>query len=68
MRDIIPLAGRLAVSTAAELAELVITVYGEDTIEHVHGGRDDLLLYCAAVERVLRLQDSQPGVCPEDRR
>lgn len=60
MRDIIPLARRLALSTAAELAELVITAYGEDTIEHVHGGRDDLLLNCAAVERVLRLQDGQP--------
>jgi hypothetical protein len=34
-------------------------VYGEDVIEHVHGGRDDLLLRCAAVERVLRQQDDQ---------
>ena len=46
-------------SKATDLVELVITVYGEDVIEHVHGGRDDLRLYCAAVERVLRRQDDQ---------
>ena len=57
MRDIIPLARRLGLSKATDLFELVITVYGEDVIEHVHGGRGDLRLYCAAVERVLR----EPG-------
>jgi hypothetical protein len=59
MRDIVPLARRLGFSEATDLVELVITVYGEDVIEHVHGGRDDLLLRCAAVERVLRQQDDQ---------
>ena len=59
MRDIVPLARRLGLSDATDLVELVITVYGEDVIEHVHGGRDDLLLHCAAVERVLRHQDDQ---------
>jgi hypothetical protein len=57
MRDIIPLARRLGLSKATDLFELVMTVYGEDVIEHVHGGRGDLRLYCAAVERVLR----EPG-------
>jgi len=57
MADIVPLARRLGLSHAIALAELVITVYGEDVIEHVHGGRDDLLLHCAAVERVLRRQE-----------
>lgn len=54
MRDIIPLARRLGLSTAADLVELVTTVYSEDTIEHVHGGREDLILHCTAVENVLR--------------
>jgi len=31
--------------------------FTRDDIEHVHGGRGDLRLYCAAVERVLR----EPG-------
>ena len=59
MRDIVPLARRLGLSEATHLVELVVTVYGEDVIEHVHGGRDDLLLHCAAVERVLREQDNR---------
>ena len=37
MRDIVPLARRLGLSDATDLVELVITVYGEDVIEHVHG-------------------------------
>ena len=53
MRDIIPLARRLGLAGATELAALVITVYGPAAIEHVHGGYDDLLLNCAAVERLL---------------
>ncbi|MGB7964460.1 MAG: hypothetical protein WCF12_16075, partial [Propionicimonas sp.] len=60
MRDIIPLAQRLGVSEATDLVDLVIKVYGEDAIEHVHGGRADLLLNCAAVERVLRRSDIRP--------
>lgn len=53
MRDIIPLARRLGVSTAEELVAMTITAYGNDAIEHVHGGRGDLVLHCQAIERVL---------------
>jgi hypothetical protein len=55
MRDIIPLARRLGLASAQELFRLVCDVYGDDAIEHVHGGRKNLLLSCQAVERVLSL-------------
>jgi hypothetical protein len=53
MRDIIPLARRLGLSKAEDLAALVCEVYGDDTVEYVHGGKDDLLRSCQAVEKVL---------------
>lgn len=52
-QDIIELARRAHVSTADELTALVCDIYGEDAIEHVHGGRVDLELHCAAVARLL---------------
>lgn len=60
MRDIIPLARRLGLSEATDLVDLVISVYGDDAIEYVHGGRADLILNCAAVERVLRHNEIKP--------
>jgi hypothetical protein len=53
MRDIIPLARRLGLASAEDLFRLACDVYGDDAIDHVHGGREDLLLSCQAVERVL---------------
>lgn len=57
MRDVVALARRLGVSAATDLVKLVVSVYGEDTIEHVHGGHADLALHCAAVEQALRGED-----------
>jgi hypothetical protein len=53
MRDIIPLARRLGLSKAEDLSQLVCDVYGDDAIEYVHGGHQDLLLSCQAIERFL---------------
>jgi hypothetical protein len=55
MRDIIPLAQRLGLASPEDLFQLVCGVYGDDAIEHVHGGRKDLLLNCQAVARTLSL-------------
>lgn len=41
---------------ATDLAALVMTVDGHDTVEHVHGRLNDLLLNCAAVEGLLHHQ------------
>ena len=59
MRDIIPLARRLGVTSAGDLAALVLDVYDGDAIESVHGGYDDLLLHCSAVARVLHIQGAK---------
>jgi hypothetical protein len=55
MRDIIPLARRLGRSKAEDLSQLVCDVYGDDAIEHVHGGHEDLLLSCQTIERLLQM-------------
>ena len=59
MRDIVALARKLGLSKAEDLSRLVCDVYGDDAIEYVHGGHDDLLLSCEAIERFL-------SVSPED--
>lgn len=53
MNDILILARALGVSRAEDLREIVVAAYGEDMIESVHGGLDNLLLDCRVVERRL---------------
>lgn len=53
MSDILILARALGVSRAEDLRKIVVAAYGEDMIESVHGGLDNLLLDCQVVERRL---------------
>lgn len=53
MNDILILARGLGVSRAEDLRKIVVAAYGEDMIESVHGGLDNLLLDCQVVERRL---------------
>lgn len=52
MDDIVLLARGLRVSRAEDLYNITIDAYGEDVVEHVHGGLDDLTLSCVAIESV----------------
>lgn len=53
MNDILILARALGVSRAEDLRKIVVAAYGEDMIESVYGGLDNLLLDCQVVERRL---------------
>ncbi|QDO90110.1 hypothetical protein FNH13_18745 [Ornithinimicrobium ciconiae] len=53
MDDIVLLARGLRVSRAEDLYNITIDAYGEDVVEHVHGGLDDLTLSCVAIEKRL---------------
>lgn len=53
MGDIVSLAQRLQLSAASDLVALAREAYGDDAIEHVHGGHEDLQLHCEAIERAL---------------
>jgi hypothetical protein len=52
MQDVLPRCRRPGLSKAADIADLVLEVYG-DSHEYVHGGYADTLLYFQRVERLL---------------
>ncbi|MGI8900251.1 MAG: hypothetical protein ACR2HA_04855 [Nocardioides sp.] len=46
LSDIKLLAESISVTTAREMADLVQAQYGEDQLEAVHGGYEDMLSWC----------------------